>query len=78
MKLEITATRTFGIEIEMNGITRRNAARIAQKVLNPKAKAKDTAEVNGYYTWSAFDMDGREWKFSRDSSLRSGMRNVVK
>ena len=61
---------TFGVEVEMNGITRREAATIAAKFFGT-GNAENTASRNGYMTWSAFDKQTREWKFSRDTSIRA-------
>ena len=57
-----------GVEIEMNNITRRDAAILAAKFFGT-GQYKYTASVNGYMTWSAWDAQGREWKFSRDVSI---------
>ena len=60
--------QTIGVEIEMNGITRSRAARTAAEFFGT-GRYKDTAARNGYCTWSAWDADGREWKFQRDVSI---------
>ena len=60
--------QTIGVEIEMNGITRSRAAKAAAEFFGT-GRYKDTAARNGYYTWSAWDADGREWKFQRDVSI---------
>ena len=60
--------QTIGVEIEMNGITRSRAAKVAAEFFGT-GRYKDTAARNGYYTWSAWDADGREWKFQRDVSI---------
>lgn len=60
--------QTIGVEIEMNGITRSRAAKTAAEFFGT-GRYKDTAARNGYYTWSAWDADGREWKFQRDVSI---------
>lgn len=54
--------QTIGVEIEMNGITRSRAAKAAADFFGT-GRYKDTAGRNGYCTWSAWDADGREWKF---------------
>ena len=59
---------TFGVEVEMNGITRREAAQIAADYFGTR-RYENTAAWNGYMTWSAYDQMGREWKFSRDGSI---------
>lgn len=59
--------QTFGVEIEMTGLTRKKAAMIA-------AMFFETGEYRyigtGYDTWAAIDLQGREWKFMSDSSIR--------
>ena len=60
--------QTIGVEIEMNNITREKAARLASEFFGTGRYA-DTQSRNGYYTWSAWDAQGREWKFSRDVSI---------
>ena len=61
-------TQTIGVEIEMNHITRKNAAKLAADFFRT-GRYEDTARRNGYYTWSAWDAEGREWKFQRDVSI---------
>ena len=60
--------QTIGVEIEMNGITRSRAAKTTAEFFGT-GRYKDTAGRNGYCTWSAWDADGREWKFQRDVSI---------
>ena len=60
--------QTIGVEVEMNNITRRNAAKVAAEFFGT-SRYEDTARRNGYYSWSAWDADGREWKFQYDSSI---------
>ena len=60
--------QTIGVEVEMNHITRNTAAKIAAELFGT-GRYSDTAARNGYYTWSAWDQQGREWKFQRDSSI---------
>ena len=60
--------QTIGVEVEMNSITREKAARIAAKFFGT-GRYENTAGRNGYYTWSAWDEQGREWKFP-DPSIR--------
>lgn len=60
--------QTIGVEVEMNSITRRNAARITAELFGTH-RYEDTALRNGYCTWSAYDAQGREWKFQRDISI---------
>ena len=60
--------QTIGVEVEMNSITRDKAAKIAAEFFGTNRFA-DTAYRNGYATWSAWDAQGREWKFQRDVSI---------
>ena len=60
--------QTIGVEVEMNGITRSAAAKKAAEYFGTY-RYEDTARRNGYYTWSAWDEAGREWKFQRDVSI---------
>ena len=60
--------QTIGVEVEMNYITREKAARIAADFFGTH-RYENTAGRNGYYTWSAWDSQGREWKFQRDVSI---------
>ena len=67
-QIEAMKSQTFGVEVEMNSITRENAAKVAAEFFGTGRYA-DTAIRNGYYAWSAWDAEGREWKFERDSSI---------
>ena len=60
--------QTFGVEIEMNNITRRDAAKLAAEFFGT-GRFEDTARRNGYCTWSAWMVDGRKWKFQKDVSI---------
>ena len=60
--------QTIGVEVEMNSITRQNAAKLAAEFFGTGCY-QDTAYRNGYHTWSAWDAQGREWKFQRDVSI---------
>lgn len=60
--------QTFGVEVEMNNITRDRAAKVAATFFGTNRYA-DTHYTNGYWTWSAWDAQGREWKFQRDASI---------
>lgn len=61
-------TQTFGVEVEMNNISRRDAAKVAADYFGTN-RTQDTNYRNGYMCWSAWDAQGREWKFERDSSI---------
>lgn len=60
--------QTIGVEVEMNNITRDKAAKLAATFFGT-GRFENTAARNGYYTWSAWDEQGREWKFQRDVSI---------
>ena len=60
--------QTIGVEVEMNSITRQKAAKLAAEFFGT-GRSQNTASRNGYCTWSAWDADGREWKFQRDVSI---------
>ena len=60
--------QTIGVEIEMNGISREKAAKIAADFFGT-GRSQNTAFRNGYNTWSAWDSNGREWKFQKDVSI---------
>ena len=60
--------QTIGVEVEMNSITREAAAKLAAEYFGT-GRWEDTARQNGYHTWSAWDAQGREWKFQRDVSI---------
>ena len=67
-QIEEMKKQTIGVEVEMNNITREKAAKITATYFGT-GQFKDTAFRNGYFTWSAWDSQGREWKFQRDSSI---------
>lgn len=60
--------QTIGVEVEMNNITRDKAAKLTAAFFGT-GRFENTAGRNGYYTWSAWDEQGREWKFQRDVSI---------
>lgn len=60
--------QTIGVEVEMNNIKRSKAAKVAADFFGT-GRYENTADRNGYYTWSAWDNEGREWKFQRDVSI---------
>ena len=69
-QIEAMKAQTIGVEIEMHSITRQNAAKEAADYFGT-GRYEYTARRNGYMTWSAWDGQGREWKFQRDSSIRA-------
>ena len=67
-QIEEMKKQTIGVEVEMNNITRPKAAQIAADFFGTR-RYENTASRNGYSTWSAWDAQGREWKFQKDSSI---------
>ena len=59
--------QNFGVEIELTGITRKNAALAVASVLG---NTPSTPEHNCYHTREIKDCFGRRWKVMRDSSIR--------
>ena len=68
-QIEAMKTQTIGVEVEMNSITREKASKIAAEFFGT-GRYKNTARTNGYKTWSAWDENGREWKFQSDASIQ--------
>lgn len=66
--IENMKKQTFGVEVEMNHITRRKAATIVAGYFGT-GRVEDTALRNGYRTMSTWDTKGREWKFQTDASI---------
>ena len=60
--------QTIGVEVEMNSITRQRAAKVVADFFGT-GRFENTAGRNGYSTWSAWDAQGREWKFQKDVSI---------
>lgn len=67
-QIEEMKKQTIGVEVEMNSITRSRAAKIAADFFGT-GRFENTARRNGYRTWSAWDGQGREWKFQKDVSI---------
>ena len=67
-QIENMKAQTFGVEVEGNNITRQKAAKTAAEFFGT-GRFEYTAARNGYMTWSAWDAQGREWKFQRDVSI---------
>lgn len=67
-QIENMKKQTIGVEVEMNNIRRDKAAKLAADFFGT-GRYENTASRNGYYTWSAWDAEGREWKFQRDVSI---------
>ena len=67
-QIEAMKKQTIGVEVECNSITRQKAAKVAAEFFGT-GRYENTAGRNGYMTWSAWDQQGREWKFQRDVSI---------
>lgn len=67
-QIEEMKKQTIGVEVEMNSITRTAAAKKAAEFFGT-GRYENTARRNGYCTWSAWDAQGREWKFQKDVSI---------
>ena len=68
IQIEEMKKQTIGIEVEMNNIDRSRAAKIAAEFFGT-GRYESTSRRNGYSTWSAWDSQGREWKFQKDVSI---------
>ncbi len=60
-------TQTFGIEIEMNHITRQRAAQVVAETLGERATFRHTG--GAYDAWEVTAPDGRRWKLVSDASI---------
>ena len=67
-QIEEMKKQTIGVEIEMHSISRSKAAKLASQFFGT-GRYKNTADRNSYCTWSAYDEQGREWKFQKDVSI---------
>ncbi len=67
-QIEEMKKQTIGVEVEMNNIKREKAAKLAAGFFGTN-RFEYTDGRNGYCTWSAWDEQGREWKFQRDVSI---------
>ena len=67
-QIEEMMNQTIGVEVEMNNITRTKAAELAAEFFGT-GRHEHTAGRNGYDTYSAWDGEGREWKFQKDVSI---------
>ena len=68
VQIEEMKKQTLGVEVEMNNVERSRAAKVAAEFFGT-GRFEDTARRSGYCTWSAWDAQGREWKFQRDVSI---------
>lgn len=62
-QIEAMKNQTIGVEVEMNNITREKAAKKAAEFFGTR-RYEYTAGRNGYYTWSAWDAQGRELRYA--------------
>ena len=67
-QVEEMKKQTIGVEVEMNSIRRDRAAKIAADFFGT-GRYENTAVQNGYSAFSAWDAQGREWKFQKDISI---------
>ena len=67
---ETMKQQTIGVEVEMYNIKRSRAAELAATFFGT-GRYEYTSPRNGYQTWSAWDNQGREWKFQRDCSIQA-------
>ena len=58
----------FGVEVEMNAITRRRASKLASIFFGTGDYDVVDLQHNGS-VWAAWDSLGREWKFAKDASI---------
>ena len=65
--------RTFGCELEYEGITQEKAAKTVAKVLGGVARY----EGNHLSNWTVAMADGRKWNIVRDGSLYGGAEVVT-
>lgn len=67
-QIEKMKKQTIVVEVEMNNITRKKAAKLTADFFGTE-RYQNTASRNGYMTWSAWNSQGREWKFQKDVSI---------
>lgn len=73
--IELVMNTTFGVEIEMTGITREAAARVAGTVLTG---SRVWHKGGSYDKWTCTDNRGRDWDFVYDSSIRATGSDLTK
>ena len=70
MKYASVKTQTFGIEIEMNCISRQHAQQVVARVLTEKGHGPvRTGRKSSYDNHYVIDKNGREWKCESDASI---------
>ena len=57
----------FGVEVELTGITRQQAAQTLANYFGTRARHIR----GGYDTWTVSDTEGKEWKLMSDSSIKA-------
>ena len=62
----------FGVEVEMTGITREEAACALAEYFGTTPRHTG----GGYDTWTVTDTEGKEWKLMSDGSIRSEMKTA--
>ena len=65
--------QTFGVEVELTGITRENAAEVIGKYFNSTDITNNSTSV--YDTWTVKDNKNRSWKLMRDGSIVCERKN---
>lgn len=66
-------TQNFGVEIELTGITRENAAKVIADYYGTTSHYIGTY----YQTYGATDTDGRTWKCMSDGSIKTTRKNAA-
>ena len=62
----------FGVEVEMTGITREQAAHALADYFGTSPQYLGT----GYDTWGATDPEGKVWKLMSDASIRADGQDI--
>ena len=57
----------FGVEVELTGITREQAAKALASYFGTSA----VHYGGGYDTWTVKDTEGKDWKLMSDSSIKA-------
>ena len=74
-KIENIKSQDFGIEIEVEGISREETAKAIANYFGKTAKY--IGDTVGYSAWGVKDNEGRLWKCMSDASLANGGCEVV-
>ncbi|MCI8526409.1 MAG: hypothetical protein HFF17_10945 [Oscillospiraceae bacterium] len=62
----------FGVEVELTGITRQQAAEALAEYFGTRARHTG----GGYDTWSVRDPDGKDWKLMSDGSINAERKTL--